>query len=80
MKKPASTKAPPCVSDSTPVEMETTDEFQPAYERGGPVRSDEPERDWFVEEGAAAVSNKAKPAAAAAGVPDGNLDETIGKP
>jgi len=38
---------------TTPVEIEPTDEFQPAYGRGGPIRSDEPERDWFFEDSAA---------------------------
>jgi osmotically-inducible protein OsmY len=34
-------------------ENEPADEFQEAYGRGGPVRSDEPERDYFFEQGAA---------------------------
>jgi hypothetical protein len=48
---------------TTPVEIEPTDEFQPAYGRGGPVRSDEPERDFFFEDGAAAASDKTQPGA-----------------
>lgn len=34
-------------------ENEPSDEFQEAYGRGGPVRSDEPERDYFFENTAA---------------------------
>jgi hypothetical protein len=34
-------------------ENEPADEWTPAYGRGGPVRSDEPERDYFFESSAA---------------------------
>lgn len=37
---------------STPFEDETADEGREAYTRGGPVRSDEPERDFFIEKNA----------------------------
>lgn len=34
-------------------EIEPSDEWREDYGRGGPVRSDEPERDWFFERNAA---------------------------
>lgn len=43
-------------------ENEPADEWQEAYGRGGPVRSDEPERDYFFEQSAApAVAAKRAP-------------------
>ena len=39
-------------------ENEPADEWQEAYGRGGPVRSDEPERDYFFESSAAPMSNR----------------------
>jgi len=38
-------------------ENEPADEWTPAYGRGGPVRSDEPERDYFFENNAAPRPN-----------------------
>ena len=38
-------------------ENEPADEWTPAYGRGGPVRSDEPERDYFFERNAAPASS-----------------------
>jgi len=40
-------------SSERPFENEPSDEWTPAYGRGGPVRSDEPERDYFFENNAA---------------------------
>ena len=57
-------------AQTTPVESETTDEFQPAYGRGGAVRSDEPERDWFFEEGAAAARTRKAPVAPETSAPE----------
>jgi hypothetical protein len=39
-------------------ESEPSDDWQSAYGRGGPVRSDEPERDYFFEQTAAPASNR----------------------
>ncbi len=39
-------------------EVEPADEWQDAYGRGGPVRSDEPERDYFFENSAAPMSSR----------------------
>jgi hypothetical protein len=44
-------KTPEASSEDTPFEAETEDTGREAYYRGGPVRSDEPERDWFIENG-----------------------------
>jgi osmotically-inducible protein OsmY len=41
-------------------ESEPSDEWQTAYGRGGPVRSDEPERDYFFEQNAAPYSHRAR--------------------
>jgi hypothetical protein len=40
-------------------ESEPSDEWREDYGRGGPVRSDEPERDWFFEANAAPTQRRA---------------------
>lgn len=45
-------------STKTPFEMETADEGNEAYFRGGPIRSDEPERDFFLEGNAQVVDRR----------------------
>jgi BON domain len=42
-------------------ESEPSDEWQSAYGRGGPVRSDEPERDYFFEQTAAPNRARERP-------------------
>ena len=69
-------------------ENEPADEWQEAYGRGGPVRSDEPERDYFFESTAAPMSNQPPAsrretrgmswrAEGAQDYPGGRLDEEI---
>lgn len=67
-------------------ENEPADEWTPAYGRGGPVRSDEPERDYFFENNAAPAQNVAdkeqvrRMSWRAAGVqdyPGGALDQLV---
>ena len=49
----ANERSEPRRSSDRPFENEPADEWTPAYGRGGPVRSDEPERDYFFESNAA---------------------------
>lgn len=69
-------------------ENEPTDEWQEAYGRGGPVRSDEPERDYFFESTAAPMKpvspeqqreyqRMAWRAEGAQDYPGGDLDEQL---
>lgn len=68
-------------------EDEPADEWQDAYGRGGPVRSDEPERDYFFENTAAPMSNRPEEsrerrrmrwrAEGAQDYPGGDLDEQL---
>jgi hypothetical protein len=52
MKMPNERSEPPRSQDSY-FELETSDDWQESYGHGGPVRSDEPERDYFFESTAA---------------------------
>ncbi len=68
-------------------EIEPSDEWQDAYGRGGPVRSDEPERDYYFEHNAAPMRNNPAPqgrrqrmswrAAGAQDYPGGDLEEQL---